>query len=70
MTRLEAIRDAQALLNEPATEQPKPLRLLAAAAFAAKRGPVLGVGVMTDTDNTGTQAVGNYAGIQLSCGNN
>ena len=39
-------------------------------AFGAKPGPVLGVAVMTDTDNTGTQAVGNYAGIQLSCGNN
>ena len=54
MTRLEAIRDAQALLDEPATEQPKPLRLLAAAAFAAPAAVMLagtmvvGPGVASD----------------------
>ncbi|MET4684590.1 hypothetical protein [Brevundimonas faecalis] len=41
MNRLEAIRDAQALLNEPTIDQPKPLRLLAAAAFAATAAVLL-----------------------------
>ena len=36
-------------------------------AFGAAPGPVLGVAVMTDTDNTGASAVGEYAGIRLSC---
>lgn len=36
-------------------------------AFGAEPGRVLGVGVMTDTDNTGTKAVGLYADIRLEC---
>jgi len=36
-------------------------------AYGAEPGPVLGVAVMTDTDNTGTKAVGEYAGIRLTC---
>jgi hypothetical protein len=37
-------------------------------AFGAAPGPVIGVAVMTDTDNMGTSAVGEYAGIRLGCG--
>lgn len=37
-------------------------------AFGAEPGPVLGVAVMTDTDNTGTRATGNYADIRIGCG--
>lgn len=37
-------------------------------AFAADSGPITGVGVMTDTDNTGTQASGDYADLQFACG--
>ncbi|SFN23808.1 Protein of unknown function [Variovorax sp. OV329] len=37
-------------------------------AWGTEPGPVLGVAVMTDTDNTGAQATGNYAGIRISCG--
>ena len=36
-------------------------------AFGAEPGALLGVGVMTDTDNTGTKATGLYAGIRLEC---
>ena len=36
-------------------------------AYGAEPGPVLGVGVMTDTDNTGTKAVGEYADIRFKC---
>ena len=36
-------------------------------AYGAEPGPVLGVAVMTDTDNTGTKAVGEYAGIRIGC---
>ncbi len=36
-------------------------------AYGAEPGPVLGVAVMTDTDNTGTKAVGQYAGIRIGC---
>jgi hypothetical protein len=36
-------------------------------AYGAEPGPVIGVAVMTDTDNTGTQAVGEYAGIRIGC---
>ncbi|MDH5264916.1 MAG: DUF3047 domain-containing protein [Betaproteobacteria bacterium] len=36
-------------------------------AFGADPGRVLGVGVMTDTDNTGTKAAGLYADIRLEC---
>jgi hypothetical protein len=36
-------------------------------AFGADPGRVLGVGVMTDTDNTGTKAVGLYSDIRLEC---
>ena len=36
-------------------------------AFRTEPGRVLGVAVMTDTDNTGTQGVGEYADIRLTC---
>jgi len=36
-------------------------------AYGAEPGPVVGVAVMTDTDNTGTQAVGHYAGLRITC---
>jgi hypothetical protein len=36
-------------------------------AYGAEPGPVLGVAVMTDTDNTGTKAVGEYADIRFKC---
>jgi len=36
-------------------------------AFGEEPGAVLGVGVMTDTDNTGGQATGRYAGIRFTC---
>jgi len=36
-------------------------------AFGTAPGPVVGVGVMTDTDNTGTTAVGEYADIRIGC---
>ena len=36
-------------------------------AYGAEPGPVLGVAVMTDTDNTGTKAVGEYADIRFTC---
>ena len=36
-------------------------------AYGAEPGPVLGIAVMTDTDNTGTKAVGEYAGIRIGC---
>jgi hypothetical protein len=36
-------------------------------AYGAEPGPVVGVAVMTDTDNTGTQAVGQYAGMRIAC---
>jgi hypothetical protein len=39
-------------------------------AFGADPGPVLGVGVMTDTDNTGTRAIGEYADILMECPGN
>jgi hypothetical protein len=37
-------------------------------AYGAEPGPVLAVAVMTDTDNTGTKAVGSYASIRIDCG--
>jgi hypothetical protein len=37
-------------------------------AWGADPGPVIGVGVMTDTDNTGEKAVGEYAGLRIACG--
>jgi Protein of unknown function (DUF3047) len=37
-------------------------------AYGAEPGPVNGIAVMTDTDNTGTKAVGEYAGIRITCG--
>ncbi|MBN9480754.1 MAG: hypothetical protein J0I52_10980 [Bordetella sp.] len=58
MTPLEAIRDARALLAEAPLEQPKPLRLLAAAAFAATAAVflagtmVVGPGVSFDQAST------------------
>ena len=36
-------------------------------AYGAEPGPVLGVAVMTDTDNTGEKAVGEYADIRFDC---
>lgn len=36
-------------------------------AFGADPGPVIGVAVMTDTDNTRTRATGEYADILLEC---
>ena len=36
-------------------------------AYGAEPGPVVGVAVMTDTDNTGTKAVGEYADIRFEC---
>lgn len=36
-------------------------------AFDADPGLLVGVGVMTDTDNTGGKALGRYAGIRLDC---
>ena len=36
-------------------------------AYGAEPGKLLGVGVMTDTDNTGTKATGYYADIRLEC---
>jgi hypothetical protein len=36
-------------------------------AFGTAPGRVLGVAVMTDTDNTGAQAVGEYADIRFDC---
>jgi len=37
-------------------------------AYGAEPGPVRAVAVMTDTDNTGTKAVGDYAGLRIGCG--
>lgn len=37
-------------------------------AYGTEPGPVLAVAVMTDTDNTGTKAVGSYASIRIDCG--
>jgi hypothetical protein len=36
-------------------------------AYGAEPGPVLGVAVMTDTDNTGKRAVGEHADIRFEC---
>jgi hypothetical protein len=36
-------------------------------AYGAAPGPLLGIAVMTDTDNTGTTAVGQYADIRIEC---
>lgn len=36
-------------------------------AYGAEPGPVRGVAVMTDTDNTGKKAVGEYADIRFEC---
>lgn len=37
-------------------------------AFGAAPGPVIGVAVMTDTDNTGGTATGLYADLRFECG--
>jgi hypothetical protein len=37
------------------------------AAFGGEPGRVLGVAVMTDTDNTGSKAEGRYADLRLGC---
>jgi len=39
-------------------------------AYGAEPGPVLAVGVMTDTDNTGAKAAGEYADLRFECGGN
>jgi len=39
-------------------------------AYGGEAGPLLGVAVMTDTDNTGTKAIGYYADIKLECATN
>lgn len=39
-------------------------------AFGGEAGPLLGVAVMTDTDNTGAKATGYYADIRLECATN
>jgi hypothetical protein len=36
-------------------------------AYGAEPGPVLAVGVMTDTDNTGSTAQASYSGIRIDC---
>lgn len=36
-------------------------------AYGTEPGPVVAVAVMTDTDNTGEQAVASYAGLRLEC---
>jgi hypothetical protein len=36
-------------------------------AYGAEPGPILGVAVLTDTDNTGAKAEGRYADIRLQC---
>jgi len=36
-------------------------------AYGAEPGPLLGIAVMTDTDNTGQKAVGEYSGIRITC---
>jgi hypothetical protein len=36
-------------------------------AFGAAPGPMLGVAVMTDTDNTNAKAEGHYGSIRLAC---
>jgi hypothetical protein len=36
-------------------------------AYGAEPGTLLGVAVMTDTDNTGAKAVGQYADIRFEC---
>jgi hypothetical protein len=36
-------------------------------AYGAEPGPVLGVAVMTDTDNTGAKAAGEYADLRFEC---
>jgi hypothetical protein len=35
--------------------------------YGAEPGAVVGVGVMTDTDNTGTKAAGEYADLRFDC---
>ena len=39
-------------------------------AYGAEPGPVTAVGVMTDTDNTGTKAAGEYADLRFECAGN
>ena len=36
-------------------------------AYGSEPGPVTGIAVMTDTDNTGAKAVGQYANIRIEC---
>jgi len=39
-------------------------------AFGADPVPVLGVAIMTDTDNTGSRATGKYTNILMECSGN
>jgi Protein of unknown function (DUF3047) len=39
-------------------------------AYGTEPGPLLGIAVMTDTDNTNTRAVGEYADIKFNCSAN
>lgn len=39
-------------------------------AFGAEPGPMLSVGVLTDTDNTGATALGHYADFRIDCAAN
>ena len=39
-------------------------------AYGEEPGPVVGIGVMTDTDNTGTKAAGEYADLRIECAGN
>ena len=36
-------------------------------AFGEAPGPLMGIGLMTDTDNTGAKATGRYADVRLTC---
>jgi hypothetical protein len=36
-------------------------------AFGGEPGPLTGVAAMTDTDNTGSHAVGRYSGLRIAC---
>jgi hypothetical protein len=38
--------------------------------YGGEPGPLIGVAVMTDTDNTGGRAVGDYADLRLECARN
>lgn len=37
-------------------------------AYGTEPGPVIGIAVMTDTDNTAAKAIGEYADLRITCG--